>query len=1572
MFAVLLLALPTSLLLAPSISATSEGENQDEETCSEYFESLSIWRGTLTDSGHMGKWITHRSPTGVLPETAIRHNPSLDWDLDGFNNSVDFFPTDITRATMPHCGNPLETLPRSPTKYFDVDEKMTPGIFSSPDVDALQVVDWDQDGDMDIIAGGSGVPTEDGNDLNGDWGSIIVIENGASGNLDWLNIHNIKNIPGYASPHDCTFCTVPEHPGDVDEFALVPPSDEYQKLGLMVGTHGQIRYYEPHDLHPWGSPENELVLQAKNWNPWTGDDSTDYSQHARDLIIADTNNDGFPEMAASFRHPMTYEDGRCPRTEYFNEALLVSSRLELGGQYIRECQRIDHLNWYDVNLDGMLDLIICDKECYSVTNLGTSLDTVNGYGLSSDWWIDGHGIRKMSSAMADYNQDGFYDLAVGGADGYISIYLGSSTGLSSTATQRLSNEYDARYLHWADMDGNGYLDLIVGNDGKDRIYQATDEGNHLELAWESIHRYKTNYLMTADVDLDGDLDLIGSNLGQIFIIHNEVDPDSDGDGVIDSADKCPNSSPNLCFNSTLGNPAFLIFLLLSTFVVWLVPSFMTGTDPLNNKYTVWIFASISLDGLFLTMTGFSINFGDGWWLAGGWFEGILGTLILISGSIMTFKSKVQHALGGGGQSRAKTFLKAKRKYSDNEVARAKKIVHNAWKKHNPDANWLWDFSNSTYLEYLKTAVKAYSYGIHHEDVVLMYKNGDGGKQGMLITPGEFFERPFASTYKHEFSEWKIVSHSFDELVLKSSGVKWDNLPYVKNTSNNIFIHEIFSTLKRAHLIHVRQPTTDICMGITQSGNRCKNQSAKDSNYCGAHRCQHTDRFGRCSEGRNYPSLFCDLHDPTQPPIQQQKQQIPWKSQGSQQYQQPQPTPSPSFKVYTSRSELLPLSNKELNEEIEKRKLRKSRDKEKKIWSILEEDFSDTEYIQLLSDTAKKAGENPTKWIDILTLPNGALHHFLRNNSQMNAFDIRTGIILLRRLVAELESLSDTELRQVTIAFGIPSLGGGPDQIISLVEKISSFKKEHLMKMLRAMSLPTSGTKKVQITQIISALDWPKQQSPPVNPVNASPQPSVVVDSSGVSTSLLEVDSPDPEVSPTNVSSQGQTSDERDGMKELAFGGMKKIFLRTEPNGTQVVYKEASAHGEQMTLTIVNERLDFEAELLKEIGNHPRIPELIEHSHIDLKGVGKVSYLVEEFIAGPTLEQLLKDISKRNIHIEIDTIVEWVIDLCEPLISCGNLPDPVYHRDLKPGNIIVHETRGPIIIDWGVAKIVTSSDDTTSQIFHSQAWTPPERRVGISGSFTDVYSLGKIMACLLLREENPPTVVDDEDLKTFIKAGASDELAQIIVDACKPRSERRIASVLDLHNRLIKLGSATPIVVSKPVRGSPEFDALVAAKLQEDAKYSRSVESTSPNLKLTMDELGDLILSDQENFIQKFTGKTFIVQGMVSIIDEEDGDYIALENEHSYGGSATFWFDDLYQQSDTKSKKIALRCQERDMITISGRFDDEDAEIDEYGWNLNFEDCLILESPYGGAQTPAKEPPESSSIANLFRTYEKQN
>ena len=43
-----------------------------------------------------------------------------------------------------------------------------------------------------------------------------------------------------------------------------------------------------------------------------------------------------------------------------------------------------------------------------------------------------------------------------------------------------------------------------------------------------------------------------------------------------------------------------------------------------------------------------------------------------------------------------------------------------------------------------------------------------------------------------------------------------------------------------------------------------------------------------------------------------------------------------------------------------------------------------------------------------------------------------------------------------------------------------------------------------------------------------------------------------------------------------------------------------------------------------------------------------------------------------------------------------------------------------------------------------------------------------------------------DLKDFISAGASNEVAQIIVDACKPKAKSRIPSVVELHKLILRI------------------------------------------------------------------------------------------------------------------------------------------------------------------------------------------
>ncbi len=278
-------------------------------------------------------------------------------------------------------------------------------------------------------------------------------------------------------------------------------------------------------------------------------------------------------------------------------------------------------------------------------------------------------------------------------------------------------------------------------------------------------------------------------------------------------------------------------------------------------------------------------------------------------------------------------------------------------------------------------------------------------------------------------------------------------------------------------------------------------------------------------------------------------------------------------------------------------------------------------------------------------------------------------------------------------------------------------------------------------------------------------------------------------------------------QELARGGMKIVYLRTEADGTQVVYKEASAHSASMNLGLANEKLEFEVELLQTIGAHKRIPRLIEHGQIQSATGEMVSYLVEEYIEGGTLTEAVNKARESNYHFNERKIIHWMIALCEPLMYCANLADPIYHRDIKPDNIIIHPTRGPIIIDWGVGKIQTGDHGTTSHVFSSGAWTPPERRTGTTGPFTDVYSLGKILSWLILTETSARGIIDHEDIPDFKEAGASEELARLVIASCKPKHTSRISSVQELYRRLCKLDPDKRAFITKVNEALPDLPMM---------------------------------------------------------------------------------------------------------------------------------------------------------------------
>ena len=115
-------------------------------------------------------------------------------------------------------------------------------------------------------------------------------------------------------------------------------------------------------------------------------------------------------------------------------------------------------------------------------------------------------------------------------------------------------------------------------------------------------------------------------------------------------------------------------------------------------------------------------------------------------------------------------------------------------------------------------------------------------------------------------------------------------------------------------------------------------------------------------------------------------------------------------------------------------------------------------------------------------------------------------------------------------------------------------------------------------------------------------------------------------------------------------------------------------------------------------------------------------------------------------------------LCETLESMADRN--VYHRDLKPSNIIIQSGHGgAAIIDFGLAKQIKGGEDVSVTRGGTPGWAPPERDKGVSGGFTDVYSMGQLLWCMLTGHDNSQMLMDHDINPEFIESCIREALGE---------------------------------------------------------------------------------------------------------------------------------------------------------------------------------------------------------------------
>lgn len=168
---------------------------------------------------------------------------------------------------------------------------------------------------------------------------------------------------------------------------------------------------------------------------------------------------------------------------------------------------------------------------------------------------------------------------------------------------------------------------------------------------------------------------------------------------------------------------------------------------------------------------------------------------------------------------------------------------------------------------------------------------------------------------------------------------------------------------------------------------------------------------------------------------------------------------------------------------------------------------------------------------------------------------------------------------------------------------------------------------------------------------------------------------------------------------------------------------------------VGDAFEREARLLVSLSNpgHPAIPDIYEY-------LPEQHALVMKYVTGETLHSIL---SRHGGPLPEAEALRYVRDVCDALhYMHEHQPEPVLHRDIKPGNIL-RDDRGRIwLIDFGMAHMQprepserAASDELSGG---TAGFTAPEQWLGMASPATDIFAVSA-MLWMLLTARSPTTL-----------------------------------------------------------------------------------------------------------------------------------------------------------------------------------------------------------------------------------------
>lgn len=186
----------------------------------------------------------------------------------------------------------------------------------------------------------------------------------------------------------------------------------------------------------------------------------------------------------------------------------------------------------------------------------------------------------------------------------------------------------------------------------------------------------------------------------------------------------------------------------------------------------------------------------------------------------------------------------------------------------------------------------------------------------------------------------------------------------------------------------------------------------------------------------------------------------------------------------------------------------------------------------------------------------------------------------------------------------------------------------------------------------------------------------------------------------------------------------EILEKIGTGGMSVVYKAKDVKlGRYVAIKILKDEYCYDDEFVRKFKVEAQASASLSHPNIiniyDVGNDGKIYYIVMEFLDGLTLKEQVRVKGKMSNEdtMRVGAAIAAALD-------CAH-NNHIFHRDIKPQNIIITKEGRIKVLDFGIARIATGATipaaDMASGSVH---YIPPEQaKGGYSNEKSDIYSLG---------------------------------------------------------------------------------------------------------------------------------------------------------------------------------------------------------------------------------------------------------